>query len=261
MIGKFISIILIFLASVSGWYLRALTTSGAVAAIVCGLLIFAGTGAEGLILLGVFFVSSSLWSMFKSKSKALLEEKLAKGSRRDWRQVAANGGPATLCSLLFIFTGNDIWVICFASAIASSNSDTWASEIGPLSGKEPFSILTWRRAERGTSGAVSLLGTTAGVAGSAVIAIAAVLFFELEITTGLLIFIFGFLGNVMDTVLGAYAQAMYSCSVCGMETEKRYHCGHRTRKIKGIGFLDNDLVNFMSGILAASGTFIWLITG
>ncbi|WP_043933885.1 DUF92 domain-containing protein [Bacillus sp. EB01] len=256
-LGKFISILMIFLATVAGWYLRALTLSGAVAAIFCAWAILSGNGIEGLILLGVFFVTSSLWSKYKSKAKAALEEKLAKGSRRDWKQVAANGGPAALCSLAFLATGNEIWIVCFATAIASANSDTWASEIGSLSRKEPFNILTFRRAERGTSGAVSFMGTMAGVAGSALIALLSVYLLNLQPGTGVLIFIFGFVGNVIDTLLGAYAQALYRCQNCGIETEKGFHCGQRTRKLKGLKFLDNDLVNFLSGFLAVTGTFIW----
>src|SRR4051812_9939991 len=129
MMGKVVSILLIFLASWAGWRLRALTLSGAYAAIAVGLAIFAGTNVQGLILLGVFFASSSLWSKYKSASKAALEEKLAKGARRDWKQVAANGGPAAICSLLMYVTGSPIWIACFAAAIAGANSDTWASEI------------------------------------------------------------------------------------------------------------------------------------
>lgn len=257
-IGKVISILLIFLASWAGWRLKSLTKSGAAAAIAIGFAIFAGTGPEGLILLGAFFVTSSLWSKFNGVKKESIEEKLAKGSRRDWRQVAANGGPGAICSLLFLVTSDPIWLICFAVAIASANSDTWASEIGSLSKSEPVSIINMKRAERGTSGAVSSLGTMAAIGGAALISILAVVLYELAPVYGIVIFAFGFLGNMLDTIMGAFFQALYRCKVCGIETEKALHCGKETIKIKGAAALDNDMVNFLSGLMAAWGTFILL---
>lgn len=53
----------------------------------------------------------------------------------------------------------------FMVCLASSNSDTWASEIGSLSRKKPIYIRTFKRIERGTSGAISGLGTVAAFAG------------------------------------------------------------------------------------------------
>ncbi|WP_240035224.1 DUF92 domain-containing protein [Neobacillus notoginsengisoli] len=246
------------MASWAGWKLKSLTKSGALAAVATGFATLAGAGPKGLVLLGAFFATSSLWSKFKEVKKASIEEKLAKGSRRDWRQVAANGGPGALCSLLFLVTSDPIWIICFASAIASANSDTWASEIGSLSRREPVSILSLKRAERGTSGAVSSLGTLAAIFGSALISILAVFLYKLSPAYGMIIFLFGFIGNVLDTVMGAFFQALYRCKECGLETEKAVHCGERTIKIKGNAVLDNDMVNFLSGLMAAWGTFILL---
>ncbi|WP_409270657.1 DUF92 domain-containing protein [Neobacillus sp. SCS-31] len=247
------------MAAWTGWKLKALTVTGALASIGIGIITLAGTGVNGLLLLGAFFASSSLWSKFKAKSKSAMDEKLAKGATRDWRQVVANGGPAAICSGLFFVTGNPIWLTCYAAAISSANSDTWASEIGPIGKRDPISIKGFKRAERGTSGAVSLLGTCAALAGAGFIALLAVYFFGLPFWFGWIIFIFGFLGNVIDTLLGAYFQVSYKCRVCGLETEKAHHCGTATGKIKGSSLLDNDVVNFLSGAAAVMGTYLVLL--
>jgi len=115
-----------------------------------------------------------------------------------------------------------------------------------------------KRAERGTSGAVSLLGTMAAICGAALISILAVILFELSPAYGIVIFAFGFLGNMLDTIMGAFFQALYRCKACGIETEKALHCGKKTIKIKGAAALDNDMVNFLSGLIAAWGAFILL---
>jgi len=241
----------IILASVLGYALRFLTKSGSVTAVFVGLLICFGLGIEGLILLGIFFTSSSLWSVYKRKDKMVAEEKHAKGSRRDYQQVLANGGMAALISVWYGFFQTNSLLLAFCVFIATSNSDTWASEIGTLSKKRPYSVRTFSVVERGTSGAVSLLGTMAAVVGSMVIAYSSYVLFDLQISEFWVIFLFGFLGNVIDTFLGAYVQALYRCSLCGVETEKMVHCQRKTTIIRGRKFFNNDVVNFISGFAPA----------
>lgn len=251
MIEYFLILSFIILASFLGYVLRFLTKSGSVSAVLVGLLICFGIGIKGLILLGIFFVSSSLWSVYKRMDKMLVEEKHEKGSRRDYQQVLANGGMAALLSVLYGFFQTNSLLLAFCVFIATSNSDTWASEIGTLSKRRPYSVRTFSVVERGTSGAVSLLGTIAAVMGAIVIAYSSYELFNLQISEFWVIFLFGFIGNVIDTFLGAYVQALYMCSSCGVETEKMVHCQRRTTLIRGRKLLNNDVVNFISGFAPA----------
>jgi uncharacterized protein (TIGR00297 family) len=242
---------IIILTSFVGYLLKSLTITGAIAAILVGLAVFAGFGVKGLLLLGVFFATSSLWSKYKEANKRKIEEKLAKGAIRDWRQVVANGGAAALFSIIHTFHHDIDWLICFTVCIASANSDTWASEIGPISKKEPVYIRTFKRIERGTSGAISLLGSIAALVASLLIAFISFWLFHLDFYYCFIIFLFGFLGNVIDTLVGAFYQQLYVCPHCGIETEKKFHCQMPTKRIKGLALVDNDMVNFVSGFLAA----------
>ncbi|MDQ6599653.1 DUF92 domain-containing protein [Bacillus salipaludis] len=251
MMEKWIIIAIIIFAGILAYLVKALTKSGALAAIIVGAAVMLGFGLNGLFLLGTFFVSSSLWSEYKSSVKKTIEEKLAKGATRDWRQVAANGGAAALFSLINFLQPNIIWLLAFAVSLASANSDTWASEIGSLSKKNPLFIRTFRPVERGTSGAISFLGTSAALAGALLIALLTLWLFHLHIFLAFLIFLFGFLGNLIDTLFGAFYQQLYKCSQCGIETERRIHCQKETLRIKGINYIDNDMVNFLSGLIAA----------
>ncbi|MEH7332924.1 DUF92 domain-containing protein [Neobacillus drentensis] len=241
----------ILITGTSGYLLNSLTKSGAIAAILTGLAVYFGFGVKGLFLLGAFFATSSLWSKYKSAAKASIEEKLAKGATRDWRQVAANGGAAALFSIIYYFQNESLWLMGFSVSLASANSDTWASEIGSLSRNNPIYIRTFKRIEKGTSGAISLLGSAAAISGALLITILTMLLFHLPVYESLIIFLFGFLGNVIDTIVGAYYQQEYRCVNCGIHTEKKVHCGKPTRRIKGVPFVDNDMVNFLSGLIAA----------
>ncbi|WP_066064239.1 DUF92 domain-containing protein [Neobacillus soli] len=243
--------IAILLTGLAGYFLKSLTASGAFAAILVGLAVNLGFGVKGLFLLGAFFASSSIWSKYKSSVKNKIEEKLAKGATRDWRQVAANGGAAGLFSILYYFYNDSTWILAFAICLASANSDTWASEIGSLSRKDPIFIGSFKRIEKGTSGAISLLGSMAALAGALLISLSSFWLFHLGFFDSTLIFLFGYLGNVIDTLLGAFYQQVYVCEQCGIKTEKKNHCQMRTIQIKGSAFIDNDMVNLLSGFLAA----------
>lgn len=250
MIENLLFILLILAAGLGGYYLKSLSRTGASAAVLVGLAVYLGFGGNGIFLLGAFFATSSLFSKYKAAMKVQMEEKLAKGSTRDWRQVFANGGIAAVCSILYSFSHHPIWLLGFAISIASANSDTWASEIGSLSSKQPMYIRTLKPVERGTSGAISLLGSLAALSGSLLIAALSWILFPVEFPAAALIFLFGYIGNVIDTVLGAFIQQNYQCVVCGLKTEKKEHCEQPTVKVKGVPLIDNDTVNFLSGLLA-----------
>lgn len=250
MTEKLLMFIFIAAASFAAYRLKALTFAGAIMAITVGLCVYYGFGIKGFILLGSFFITSSLWSEYKSAKKATMKEMLAKGSTRDWIQVLANGGTAALLGLIYVLSNHAIWTTAFAVAMASANSDTWASEIGSLSKKDPFDIRTLRRVKKGTSGAISLLGSIAGISGSLFIALLGYFLFHFHMSAIFPIAVFGFTGNIIDTLLGAFFQQKFSCCCCGTETEKKMHCGEKTVRIRGIRGIDNDGVNFLSGFIA-----------
>lgn len=258
MIEFFIVMGIILLLSMGGYFAKGLTLSGSIAAFFVGLFIWLGFRVEGFFLLGIFFITSSFWSKYKKPLKAPVEDMLAKGDRRDWQQVIANGGAAAICSIIYVFGAKPVWLFAFAVLMASSNSDTWASEIGTLSKSSPISIRTFSHVPKGTSGAVSVLGTIAGIFGAFIIAISSYFLFPFRFKEAFFVFLFGFLGNVFDTIFGAFVQGTYKCVICNKETEKKFHCGKETKLVKGIPFLNNDVINFSSGILAAIiGCFIY----
>ena len=104
-----------------------------------------------------------------------------------------------------------------------------------------------QRIEKGTSGAVSFLGLVASVAGATFIAISSLVLFSIPLVSSMILIIsFGFLGSIVDTMLGATLQARYTCCTCGIVTEKRHHCGARTKLTKGVEWCSNDVVNWLS---------------
>ncbi len=254
------------LVGLLAWRLGSLSRSGAWAAALTGGLTFGLGGLKWAVLLLAFFLTSSAWSRLFARRKAAFEEKYAKGSQRDWGQVMANGGLGALLAIFNALIPGEVWPwLAFGGAMAAVNADTWATELGVFNPSSPRLITTGKTVERGTSGAVTLLGYLAALGGSALIGALAAFFggdIRSALTIALAITLAGLAGTTCDSLLGATIQAIYFCPQCQKETERYplHGCGTRTTHQRGWRWLDNDWVNFacsLVGALAAWG--IWVV--
>ncbi|MFZ0547743.1 MAG: DUF92 domain-containing protein [Candidatus Promineifilaceae bacterium] len=242
----------------------SLSKSGTAAALFVGILIFGLGGPVWGILLGLFFVSSSLLSHFKEGEKQAAAEKFDKGHQRDAGQVVANGGLGCVIAVLSVAAPSSIWFPLFIGVMATVTADTWATELGTLSKQPPRLITNGRRVETGTSGGVSLLGIIVSIGGGILIGLSAGLLKpDLNLLLGAFIGgIGGLAGSLFDSFLGATVQQVYFCDQCGKDTEQRVHkCGQETRPLRGWRWLNNDLVNFLASIVGGSiAVGLWLLT-
>jgi uncharacterized protein (TIGR00297 family) len=135
-----------FLFSVAGGGLAyrrgSLSRSGVAGAVVVGTLTIGAGGWTWGLLLGIFFVSSSLLSHFREADKRTLAEKFDKSHRRDFGQTMANGGAGALAALFSVIFPSPLWFPFFLGAMATVNADTWATELGTLSKRAPRLITT-----------------------------------------------------------------------------------------------------------------------
>lgn len=257
LLGFLLALVIAFLA----YKTRSLSASGAIAAAFTGTVIFGVGGWEWAILLLTFFITSSVLSRAFKKRKQGLDEKFSKGHERDAGQVFGNGGIATLFAALhFFFPESPIPWVGFAASLAAVNADTWATELGVLSPHPPRMITNLKKVvEKGTSGGISLAGTLASLAGSALIALIASLLTDNWSLLPLITFS-GLAGSLFDSLLGGTVQAMYYCPTDKKETEKHpvHTCGAETVHIRGWKWLDNDWVNFACGGMGAAVAIITL---
>jgi uncharacterized protein (TIGR00297 family) len=258
------------LISYLAYRVHALSGGGAIAAGILGTIVFGlGGGAWALVLLTFFITASALSKLLKSR-KAGLNADFAKGSRRDAGQVAANGAVAGILALAFFFLSKALpesrWLpvlwIGFAASLAGANADTWATELGVLNPQRPVLLTTFKRVPQGTSGGVSLAGSLAALAGSALVAGVAVLTTLAGWTPSgglaltwqfVIIALGGWVGSFVDSLLGATLQAIYYCPVCDKETERHpeHVCGTGTTLKRGQSWMNNDWVNAACTLSAA----------
>lgn len=111
------------------------------------------------------------------------------------------------------------------AALAEAAADTASSEFGQVFGGTPRMITTLRKAEPGTDGAITLIGTLAGVAAAALVSAAGTWALSGDRTMFWLSFAGGVFGLIFDSLLGA--------------------------TFEKAGWLNNDAVNFLSTAAAA----------
>jgi len=256
-----IGFILSFFIALAAYRKKSLTLDGSVGATFMGTIIYATSGLFGSAIMILFFISSSLLSHFKKGLKEKVVRQFEKTGHRDVFQVFANGGIGLIYSVLFYATKNPSFLLMMGISFAAANADTWATELGILNRHDPISLRTLRRVEKGTSGAVSLLGTSAALLGAMLIGIFTALGFKLVdfrvlgftyVESFAMVTLGGFAGSLIDSILGATVQGVYYCHEIEGETEKSTYNGKPTMLVRGFRFVNNDIVNFLSISLSSA---------
>lgn len=277
---------------------KSLSKDGAAAAFVVGVLTFTSGYAYAMTLL-VFFLTSSTLTKHRANIKRLQDEEYRVGGQRSAVQVLCNGGLGTALAIFawleapqgrcVMFTGDlaDSLMLGFLGFYACCTADTWASELGSVSGKTPRLITTMRSVPPGTNGGVTIVGLLASLAGGllvgATFVLAHLIFDGVAVTAtahSLLDFpqrnvgpviramtcsisqlwlipiagAAGLAGSLIDSLLGATIQATYYDEDRKMIVSSSD--GLRRQRISGIAILDNNAVNMVSSALTAALTAV-----
>lgn len=254
--------------AVVGRRLRLLSVGGALVAAAALLLStgLVGWAWGGLVL--VHLVGEGLWAFYRLPRKRALGQRFAPAERRRHGKVLARLGWPTLVALYGRVGGDPALVFsAFVGAMAAATADVWNTEVGVLNPEPPRLITTRRKVEPGSAGAVSPLGVVAALGGAWLIGFLglglmvlaawievsawsrALLWLPLAATIG------GVAGSLVDSLLGATAQAIYYCEECEVRTESPVHrCGETARRVRGVTWLTDDLVDLVCGVSGAAVT-------
>lgn len=256
------------LIAILAWRYRALSGSGALAATGVGGLVFGLGGPTWGAVMVAFFLSCSLLSLWRRDDKRRGHREHTRHERRDVIQVLANGGLGALLALGVGVLGHESpwypWLaLAYFGALSAAAADTWATEIGILSSQPPRLITSGQVVAAGQSGGVSGLGLAASLGGGLMMGLSTFVFIQLAslLTTGTWFLqdwfvlpvcaLAGLGGSVVDSLFGASLQPQYYCEQCQTVTERTIHCGQPTRLWRGVRWMNNDTVNFLSTISGA----------
>ncbi len=229
--------------------LRAATPAAAVFGGIICLILIDGTGSYGLSILHsgltpLAFLFLLTFLSTRAGRQAKTRAGLAEGRKgRSASQVIANlsiAGLSVSIPGLILVTGSVSWfstgtywrdwvvpamrLMCLA-ALVEATADTVSSESGQAFGGRPQMLLTGRHVEPGTDGAVTLVGSLAGIASGAIVAAVGMWSLGLTSPQAAIALFAGICGLFFDSFLGATA-------------ERR-------------GWIGNYLVNFTSTLFAA----------
>lgn len=232
---------------------KMLTQGGALLAVVMGLWVIYQCGYDYLLPFFFFFISSTLLGKLLKVKNIASDQK--HGKPRDAFQVFCNGGIYTLlpCCIGWGFANQFSIELAMFASLSVSTADTWASEIGIFLRGRTYDILRFRPIAVGASGGVSLGGTLGGLLGAVCLSSLGMLFLNNVLLTLVLA---GFIGMLLDSVLGALVQARYQDPETGAITDIPVP---GAGLYSGVAWMTNDWVNLISNVLV-SGFVLWLGT-
>ena len=218
------------LVAFAGHRANTVSLPGALTGAAIGITIYTALGWQGWLLLLVTFLAASIASKMGLKRKSLLGIAEERGGRRGPGNAIANTGAAALAAIVALTgTSPAAAQLAFAAALAAGGSDTIASEIGKAWGRRTFLITSLRGVPPGTSGAMSLEGTAAGVLGA----------------IGL-----GAIAAALGLIPAAWVFAVAAGATAGSLIESWLGA-----TLEGPGILNNDMLNFIN---TAAGAFVAL---
>ncbi|ADB95169.1 TIGR00297 family protein [Candidatus Atelocyanobacterium thalassae] len=188
---------------------KLLTFSGYLHAWLLGVLIWWLLGWQGYILIMSYFIigSAITYVGISKKEKAGIAEK--RSGTRGPENVWGSGLTALFCALGTLFSNpfyTKLFILGYVASISTKLSDTVASELGKVYGKNTFLITTLRPASPGTEGAISLEGTLAGFIASVLIALVGFFINFINLNEVSYCVISAFFATNVESVIGATLQ-------------------------------------------------------
>ena len=225
--GRLIPAVILNVAvSAAGYAARTVTIPGAIAGAVLGTAVYLGTDWQGWIMLCASFLAAAVATLLGYRRKALAGIAEERGGRRGPGNAIANTGLAAWAALLCLGVSQpDLAKLAMVAGLVTSASDSVASEVGKAWGTTTWLVVGLRRVRPGTSGAVSVEGTLAGLAAAIALAM---------------------LGDALRLIPAASVAPVVVAATIASLVE-----GALGATLEGRGTLNNDALNFINAAIGA----------
>ena len=218
-------------AALGGWAARTVRLSGMLTGWAIGVAVYAGLGWRGWVMLFAMFAVGTVASKLGAGRKALLGIAEELGGSRGGGNAWANTGLAAVAALAAVLTPyREASMLACVAVLATSGSDTIASEIGKAWGGKTYLPTTLSEVRPGTPGAMSVEGTAAQIIGA---------------------FALASLGAWLGLIPGSLVWAAVAGALAGSLVESGL-----AATLEAQGILNNDVLNFIN---TATGATVALV--
>lgn len=205
--------------------LRGVTNFGAITGAVLCFLLYIGGGLGAFAMVVVVFALAWVSTRVGYRRKMQLGTAEKREGRRA-SQVLANLSVGAVCALIYGLSRQSAWLLASVAALAEAAADTVSSEIGQTSSSTARLITNWEAVEAGTDGAITVLGSVAGITAGSFVGATAVL-------AGL--------------IPGAWIVFPVLAATVGMLADSLLGASLERQRV-----LNNDGVNFLGTLIAAA---------
>lgn len=210
-----------------GWQLRTVSFAGAMTGVAIGIVVYVCAGPGAWALLMATFICAAACSRLGVRRKRLLGIAQERGGRRGPGNAIANCGLAAGAALIVALSPHAALArLTLVAAFAAAGSDTAASEIGKAWGRHTFLLTRGTFVPPGTSGAMSIEGTAAGLLAAFALAAVGVAVMLIPWAQVWIVIVAATAGSLVESVLGATLEAP--------------------------GILNNDALNFLNTAVAGA---------
>lgn len=253
---------------------KSLSRGGAITGWICGVLILCSTGFRGLLFF-YFYQIGSWCTKYNLNIKSQLDGTLVQNAHRGVMQVMCVSIIATVLSVYHgfrlgtmeeplryqSFPESTAIFLAIVAHHATGLADTMASELGILvdpAKTTTFLVTTGKAVPPGTNGGITIMGCLWSCVGGLTIGVLTILTdcFSVKLSPMVARYalpvivystVIGFVGSLMDSLVGATCQATYYDIV----SKKVYHANSTNRPktaqlLTGNDFLTNEQVNLVS---------------
>ncbi len=215
-----------------GYFAKTVTVPGAIIGAGIGVTVFVGAGAAGWLLLFASFLCAAAVTRLGYRRKLAAGIAESRGGRRGAGNAIANTGLAAWAAAIALgMSDPSLARLAIVAALVTSASDTVASEIGKAWGRTTWLLIGFRRVDPGTTGAVSMEGTLAGMAAAVALAAIAAALGLIPIGWAGLVVAAATVASLVEGVLGA--------------------------TLERSGVLNNDVLNFVNTAIGAGLALAW----
>lgn len=188
-----------------------LSLSGIAAAFLLGTLTWRAFGSPGFLLVATYFVIGTAATKVKMAQKEAQGVAEKRKGRRGPGSVIGSSAAGCVCAFLSIYgVGGEaflrLWQLGFVASFCTKLSDTVSSEIGKAYGKTTYLVTTLKIVPRGTEGAVSAEGTSAGLLASILLAFVGCLMGQIDAVEAVICVVAAQIANLGESFIGAALQ-------------------------------------------------------